>query len=73
VPDALPCAPQRVQPLARIRTRLNRFTEQEQCELINWGYALCDAALRRHVLTAAEAQSAAPRAWPYARYALDRA
>jgi NTE family protein len=70
--DALWCTPQRARALAQMRTRLNRFTEQEQCELINWGYALCDAALRRHVLTAAEAQTAAPRAWPYPRYALDR-
>lgn len=37
--------------LARIRTRLNRFSDEEQGQLINWGYALADAALRKHVLT----------------------
>ncbi|MBM3748657.1 MAG: patatin-like phospholipase family protein [Acidobacteria bacterium] len=73
LPDALPCAPQRAQALAQIRTRLNRFSEQEQCELINWGYALCDAAMRKHVLSPPDAQAAAPRAWPYPQYALDRA
>ncbi len=35
--------------LATIRTRLNPFSNQEQGLLINWGYALADAALRRHV------------------------
>ncbi|MGD9536839.1 MAG: patatin-like phospholipase family protein [Alphaproteobacteria bacterium] len=36
--------------MAGIRTRLNRFTDEEQGRLINWGYALTDAAMRRHVL-----------------------
>lgn len=36
--------------LCRVRTRLNRFTDEEQKQLINWGYALADAAMRRHVL-----------------------
>jgi NTE family protein len=34
--------------LQHIRTRLNRFSESEQAELINWGYALADAAVRRY-------------------------
>jgi len=38
--------------LARIRTRLNCFSEREQGWLINWGYALADAALRSRVLDA---------------------
>lgn len=32
--------------LAEVRTRLNRFSDSEQVALINWGYALCDAAMR---------------------------
>jgi NTE family protein len=32
--------------LGAMRTRLNRFSDVEQAALINWGYALCDAALR---------------------------
>ncbi len=36
--------------LARMRTRLNCFSEWEQGVLINWGYALADAALRSYVL-----------------------
>ncbi len=34
--------------LSSIRTRLDRFKEQEQCELINWGYAVSDAAVRTY-------------------------
>jgi NTE family protein len=48
-PGALPCADAIVQPLAVLRTRLNPFNDQEQEQLINWGYALCDAAIRTHV------------------------
>lgn len=40
----------RTEAMASIRTRLNKFDEKEQGELINWGYALTDAAMRRHVL-----------------------
>jgi NTE family protein len=36
--------------LCHVRTRLNRFNDEEQERLINWGYALADAAMRRHVL-----------------------
>ncbi len=35
--------------LCSMRTRLNKFTDEEQGLLINWGYALADAALRRHL------------------------
>ena len=35
--------------LARLRTRLDAFSDEEQRRLIDWGYALCDAALRRRM------------------------
>ena len=35
--------------LARLRTRLDAFSAQEQHDLVDWGYALCDAALRRRM------------------------
>lgn len=35
--------------LAQIPTRLTGFSEQDQGYLINWGYALTDAAIRKHV------------------------
>jgi len=35
--------------LDAVKTRLNGFEPELQGRLINWGYALADAALRRHV------------------------
>jgi len=64
--DALPCAPEVTKELAGIRTRLNSFSESEQCRLINWGYAVCDAALRRHVAPAAPR----PEGWPCPQHPL---
>jgi NTE family protein len=65
----LPVAPARVADLAAIRTRLDRFKEQEQCELINWGYAVSDAAVRsRSPDVATRHQSPA---WPYPKHALN--
>jgi len=37
--------------LAGYPTRLARVPESQQNRLMNWGYALCDAALRRHIPT----------------------
>lgn len=34
--------------LADTPTRLKRLPEKRQQQLINWGYAVCDAALRKH-------------------------
>ncbi|MBF0173130.1 MAG: patatin-like phospholipase family protein [Magnetococcales bacterium] len=36
--------------LAQVRTRLDEFEPEEQEDLINWGYALTDAAMRRYVI-----------------------
>jgi NTE family protein len=66
--DALACSPAIVGPIAAIRTRLDPFNETEQCQLINWGYALCDAAVRKHAPQIVT-QSAKPT-WPYPAYAL---
>jgi NTE family protein len=46
--DALPCDLKRTEELASIRTRLKRLEPALQDRLINWGYAVCDAALRMH-------------------------
>jgi len=66
--DTLPCPPQVTRELAGMRTRLNCFTEAEQCRLINWGYAVSDAALRRWAGVANQP----PAAWPYPSFALDK-
>jgi len=67
VPGALVVPPEVTERLAKVRTRLNPFTEAEQCCLINWGYAICDAALRKYT----PPTSGVPPAWPYPAYALD--
>lgn len=66
--DSLPVPPERTAQLARIRTRLNPFSEAEQRALINWGYAVCDAAMRKWV----EPGAAPPKGWPYPDFPLDQ-
>jgi NTE family protein len=60
--DAMPCADAKVKPLALMRTRLNPFSDVEQDQLINWGYALCDAAVRAHAPEIIGTQK--PPQWP---------
>jgi NTE family protein len=50
--SALPCPFDRTTELANIPTRLERMPDQLQERLINWGYAVADAAVRTHVDTA---------------------
>jgi len=59
--DALPCPHDRTLALAETPTRLKRLDDAHQERLINWGYAVCDAALRRHV----DAGLPAPAGFPY--------
>jgi NTE family protein len=47
--DTLPCPFDRTTELAETPTRLKRMDDALQQRLINWGYAVCDAALRAHV------------------------
>jgi NTE family protein len=48
LPSALPAPHDRTLPLAQISTRLKRLPPEVQERLINWGYAICDTALRKH-------------------------
>lgn len=60
-PDAvLPASQAMVDEIATTRTRLSPLPEERRKQLINWGYAICDTALRSHV----EAALPAP-ALPY--------
>jgi NTE family protein len=62
LPDSLNCPFERTLELAETPTRLKRLDDILQERLINWGYAVCDAALRRHV------ETNIPRGeFPYAR------
>lgn len=47
--DPLGCARRNPIPLAEIPTRLERMPRTQQDKLMNWGYAICDAALRAHI------------------------
>jgi NTE family protein len=60
VADALPCPLQRTHELAEVATRLRRIEPELQERLINWGYAVCDAAMRKH-----DPKLRAPAAFPY--------
>jgi NTE family protein len=46
----LPAPPERTRELAATPTRLARLPQERQNRLVNWGYAVCDAAMRAHVL-----------------------
>jgi NTE family protein len=47
--DAMDCPFEQTLKLANVKTRLKRMDSKIQKRLINWGYAVCDAAIRRHV------------------------
>jgi len=46
--DALDCDFGRTTDLANTPTRLKKMPEQLQQQLMNWGYAVCDAGIRKH-------------------------
>ncbi|WP_281004496.1 patatin-like phospholipase family protein [Noviherbaspirillum massiliense] len=60
--DALPCPPDRTDELAHEPTRLAKLPDEVQERLINWGYAVCDAAVRRYL----DPSLAPPTQFPYA-------
>jgi NTE family protein len=61
LPNSLPCPLAQTLALAETPTRLNRLEPVVQEHLINWGYAVCDAAIRQHV----DQSLAAPARFPY--------
>jgi NTE family protein len=46
--DALPCPREKTQAIAETPTRLKKLDGNTQERIINWGYAVCDAALRSY-------------------------
>ena len=59
--DAMPCPEKKTLELANIPTRLKRLETITQEKLINWGYAVCDAAIRKHY----NSKIAKPAGFPY--------
>jgi NTE family protein len=60
-PGVLECPPDKTLKLAETPTRLKKMDDRLQKRLINWGYAVCDVAMRRWV----EPQADPPRGFPY--------
>jgi NTE family protein len=54
--DPLNCLMRNPVPLAEIPTRLEAMPRNVQNRLMNWGYAICDAALRAHLEPALQAK-----------------
>lgn len=59
--DALLCPHEATIMLADTETRLAKMSDLLQERLINWGYAVCDAAMRKH----ADRKIAPPAGFPY--------
>jgi NTE family protein len=54
--DPLKCLTRNPMPLAEVPTRLEKMERDQQNRLMNWGYAVCDAALRAHIDAALQAK-----------------
>jgi NTE family protein len=61
VEGPLPAPPERTILLADVPTRLDALDGHLQERLVNWGYAICDAGLRRHL----DRDAAPPLGFPY--------
>ncbi len=61
LPNAMPCPFNQTQVLAATPTRLKKLDSVLQERLINWGYAVTDAAIRKHVTPSAPG----PLPFPY--------
>ena len=59
--DALDVPDARAKELAHTATRLKKMDAVLQERLINWGYAICDTAMRKHV----DHDASRPTALPY--------
>jgi NTE family protein len=49
LPTAMNCPFDRTQELANTATRLTQLDKTLQEQIINWGYGICDAAIRTHL------------------------
>jgi NTE family protein len=58
--DALDAPDARTKELAHVATRLKKLEPLLQERLVNWGYAICDTAMRKHVEPGATRPSGLP-------------
>jgi len=59
--DAMNCPFEKTLELANVATRLKRLESETQKRIVNWGYAVCDAAMRKHV----DSSLPEPTGFPY--------
>jgi len=59
--DAFDCPDEATKKLARVPTRLGKLDQLAQRRLVNWGYAICDTSMRKHVVPG----TARPAELPY--------
>lgn len=65
LPDAMPADPDLTDALAATPTRLAGLSEERQEQLIDWGYTIADAGLRRHLdPEAPRGRLPYPQRWP---------
>jgi len=50
LPSSMPAQPEQTEKLAKVPTRLKELDGVTQERLVNWGYAICDTAMRRWVV-----------------------
>lgn len=63
--DSLPCDPKLTAKLAATPTRLAALDDTAQEMLIDWGYAICDAAIRKYL---PQPNVIAPQSSPYGHF-----
>jgi NTE family protein len=58
--DSLDCKHPEALEIAGTSTRLAALAPEQQRKILDWGYAICDAAMRAHVVPSAKAPAASP-------------
>ncbi|MFC1824874.1 patatin-like phospholipase family protein [Thermodesulfobacteriota bacterium] len=71
LPDALVRDNKVTRGLREIKTRLSKFSDTDKGKLINWGYALADAGMRKHMKDILIKKIPEPR-WPFPEYSLKK-
>jgi NTE family protein len=69
--DSLPCDIKASELMAAVPTSLSKMSDETRGGLVNWGYALADAAIRKHVPNIKVTGSCEP-SWPCPKFSLEQ-
>jgi NTE family protein len=69
--DSLPCDKETSESMGDVPTTLSKMSDEIRSRLINWGYALADAAIRKHAPDIL-AQGFQPPSWPCPDFGLEQ-